>query len=477
MARGVWGMEGREVQANMRHSKKKTWRRQMLTLPTQKKNNQCRRLRTLTSAADLWTAAGEARWPHTWRLALDLAEAEWEREEEEVRSGGAAATTTTTTTTTPPRLSTPLAAAARLARPTPRRAYAARAALPTALSDGAEAMAAIQARLCGGGGGVCSGSSAAVAALARSPPPPSAPTHALTAAFEDTMRALFKAGLPVCATPALRRTPEYGCVRACVGWWVAAAPAVVVGFARATSARLAGDGGAGRDGGAVVGGAAAVAAFEPADPFHGAAPAALVAWPDTPWRASALALLRDAVSTLPGGGGPGGTSVAARLEVEADRLAGALARLAVDDDGAAEAGAWGDESEGEGEVSDEDDGASAPPPPLLSPGTAAAPHGILRAYGLSPSIFTASASPSPSPVPLPRARSRLGGGSENRRPPQQPPPPRPCLVVPEGVPASHWWWHGRTPEEAAVAMMRGGGGGVRCGGGGGVVGRRAVAGV
>ena len=315
-----------------------------------------------------------------------------------------------------------------------------------------------------------------------------ATTAALAAAFEDTMRALFAAGLPVCGNPALRRSPEYRCLAGVVGWWLTAAPATVVSFARSASARLTGGGGGGGEGRGGAGvGDGDLEVVDPAaagggDPFGGAAPAALVAWPDTPWRASALALLRAAAASLPGGGGPGAGSVLARLEVEEQRLAAALERLVPEDDGAATPGAWSEEDEegwargGEGEAGE----GGAPSPPALAPPPSddGSAHALLRSFGLSPSVFgawAAGGSGSPAPVhpgaggdaaaaagaaaPRARTRSRLGGAAADRPRPFSMAaggggggvPARPCLVVPDGLPASHWWWHGRTPAEAARA--------------------------
>ena len=432
------------------------------TSPPTPSHSQCTRLRALTSAADLWDALGSSRWPRTWRMALALAEEEW-------RAGQAEACVPS-----PSSLPAPLAAAARLARPTPRRAYAARAALPDALSDGAEALATIKERAEGllAGAPSHAGPAAAVASLARAG---AATTAALASAFEDTMRALFAAGLPVCADPALRRSVEYRCVAGVVGWWVSAAPAVVVGFARAASARLGGGGGggggggAGRDGAGVGNAGAEAAVGGGGDPFAGAAPAALVAWPDTPWRASALALFRSAAAGLPGGGGPGAASVLDRLEAEADRLAAALERLAPDDDGVAAPGAWSSAAEegedGEGwssSSSEEGEGRGAPWFAAATAPDDGTAHALLRSFGLSPSVFGAwerGGGESPAPVhpaaagpgarPRARTRSRLGLGGVAPSLPPAAAPPRPCLAVPHGVPASHWWWHGRTPAEAA----------------------------
>ena len=193
--------------------------------------------------------------------------------------------------------------------------------------------------------------------------------------FEAVARALFNV-LPGATSPATKKTPEYGALRSAVGWWLSARAATVVAFARAPAAELADHGGVG---------------------------AALIAWPSVPWRASALAVLREAARGL---APPAAySSVLARLDAEAGGLERALAAVALEDAGEVE--------EGPQPPSDDEEEGAGPSGPPDTP--------------LPPSLAWAAAGP--------RGRAR---------------PPRPCAAVPAGVPRDHWWWLGRTPAEAGV---------------------------
>lgn len=248
-------------------------------------------------------------------------------------------------------------AASAKAAPKARTAFARRASLPPGLAAGVDAVAAATKR-----------------AASRPWPHPVADG----ADFEAAARGVFAAGLPPASDPALRRAPEYGLMRECVAWWLNSRPATVVAFARAPVAALA---------------------------ERGGAAAALTAWPDIPWRASALALLADAAAGLGPGEAAGVASVLGRLEVEGAALRAALASLAVDDADPPPPASWDDEG-----GPSADDGNPLSP---LSPAWAWAAEGGRR-----------------------RARTRAA----------------PCAAVPAGVPASHWWWRGRTPAEAGVEV-------------------------
>ena len=270
-------------------------------------------------------------------------------------------------------------AASLAAAPSARAAFCARASLPSSLADGVEAVVFItqrvqerQGEVVGGGATVPTADEDAAARAATA-----AAAAADAADFEAIARALFNI-LPGTTSPATKKTPEYGALRTAIGWWLSARAATVVAFARAPAAELADHGGVG---------------------------AALIAWPSVPWRASALAVLREAARGLSPAAAH--SSVLARLDAEAGSLELALAAVALEDAEEAEA-----EEEGPQPPSDDEEEDAAPSAPPDTP--------------LPPSLAWAAAGPQ-------RARA-----------------PRPCAVVPAGVPRDHWWWLGRTPAEAGV---------------------------
>lgn len=220
-----------------------------------------------------------------------------------------------------------------------------------------------------------------------------------SASFEQVSYLLFRHFLPTSADPRLRRSGPYRSLRSSLHWWLLRRPTTVVAFARSASESLTAFGGA--------------AAMSPA-----------IGWPDVPRKASALRVVREAVSGLDSARAAPVVSVVEWLGRESDGLAALLAGVSIEDVEEEE------EEEGEEEVEEEEVSASAAPSASQASTSSSSTSSSSSASARSSSSSNTSSSSSSSSL-LPR--------------------PRPCACVAPGVPAAHWWFWGRTPAEATAA--------------------------